>query len=157
MMPNPGPKLEVLENKDQKLSLRISGRLSAKTAAGVWREAEALLNNGHPSQLLLDAAPLEYCDMTGVCFLQDLKNRQDSSGGTFRVDGLRTDIKNLFDLINQRNAKAATPKKIPNVNFIEAFGRTAAHFYSDLYDQIAFAGEILSHLVKSLFRPQSIR
>jgi len=157
MMPNPGPKLEVLENKDQRLSLRISGRLSAKTAAGVWRKAEALLKSSHPSQLLLDAAPLEYCDMTGVCFFQDLKNRQDSSGGTFRVDGLPADIKNLFDLINQRSVKAAIPKEVPKVNFIEAFGRNAAHFYSDLYDQVAFVGEILSQLMKALSRPQSIR
>ena len=156
-MPDPGPKLEVLENKDQKLSLRISGRLSAKTAGSVWRKAEELLENNHPSQLLLNAAPLEYCDMTGVCFLQDLKNRQDSSGGTFQVEGLRTDIKNLLDIVSQRSVKATAPKEILKVNFIETFGRIVEHFFSDLYDQVAFVGEVLSELVKALSRPRSIR
>ena len=156
-MPDSNPKLEVLENKDQRLSLRISGHLSAKTAGGIWREAEDLLKNSHPSQLLLDAAPLEYCDMTGVCFLQELKNRQDSSGGTFQVDGLRPDIKNLFDLVSQRSVKTTTTKEILKVHFIEAFGRIVAHFFSDLYDQVAFVGEVLSHLVRALSRPQSIR
>ena len=156
-MSDPDPKLEVLENKDQKLFLRISGHLSAKTAGGVWREADDLLKNSHPAQVVLDAAPLEYCDMTGVCFLQDLKNRQDSSGGTFRVEGLRGDIQNLFDLVSQRGAKAPPSKEIPKVNFIEAFGRPAAHFFSDLYDQVAFVGEVGSHWVKALSRPRSIR
>ena len=156
-MSYPDTKLEVLENKDQRLFLRISGRLNAKTAGGVWREAEALLEKSHPSQVVLDAAPLEYCDMTGVCFFQEIKNRQDSSGGTFCVDGLRADIKNLFDLVSQRSIATATPKEVPRDNFIEAFGRIIAHFLSDLYDQVAFVGEVLSHLVKALSRPQSIR
>jgi phospholipid/cholesterol/gamma-HCH transport system permease protein len=73
------------------------------------------------------------------------------------VEGLRADIKNLFDLISQRGVKATTLKEAPKLNFIEAFGRTAAHFYSDLYDQVAFAGEVLSQLMKALSRPQSIR
>jgi phospholipid/cholesterol/gamma-HCH transport system permease protein len=156
-MSDQGPKLEVLDKKDQKLSLRISGRLSAKTAGNVWREAEELLEKSHPSQLLLDAAPLEYCDMTGVCFFQELKNRQDSSGGTFQVDGLSADIKNLFEIVSQRHDKATAKKEIPKVHFIEALGRTAEHYLSDLYDQIAFIGEALSHLVKALSHPRSIR
>ena len=156
-MPDQDPKLEVLEDKDQKLSLRISGRLSAKTAGHVWREAGTLLEKSHPAQLLLDAGPLEYCDMTGVCFFQELKSRQDISGGTFQLDGLRPEIKNLFDLVSQRGAKALPPKEIPKVNFVEAFGRLAAHFFSDLYDQVAFIGEVLSRLVQSLSRPRSIR
>lgn len=156
-MPDSDPKLEVLENKDQKLSLRISGRLSAKSAGGVWRETEGLLEKSHPSQLFLDAAPLEYCDMTGVCFLQELKNRQDSSGGTFQVDGLRAEIKNIFEIVGQRSLKVTAPPKILKVHFIETFGRIVAHFLDDLYDQIAFIGEVLSHLVKALSRPQSIR
>ena len=156
-MPDQGPKLEVLENKDQKLSLRISGRLSAKTAGVVWKEAEALLGESHPSQLLLDAAPLEYCDMTGICFLQELKNCQASSGGTFQVDGLSADIKNLFEIVSQRHDKATAKKETPKVHFIEALGRTTAHFFDNLYDQIVFVGEVLSHLVRAILRPRSIR
>ena len=50
------------------------------------------------------------------------------------------------------------PDTIPEkLNFVEAFGRTAAHFYSDLYDQVAFAGEVLSQLARALARPGSIR
>jgi phospholipid/cholesterol/gamma-HCH transport system permease protein len=95
--------------------------------------------------------------MTGVCFLQELKNRQDSSGGTFQVNGIRPDIQNLFDIVSQRSMKTAAPKEVPKVHFIEAFGRTVAHFGSDLYDQVAFVGEVLSHLVQALSRPRSIR
>jgi len=156
-MTDSNPKLEVLQNKEQKLSLRISGHLSAKTAGGIWKEAEELLEKRQPSQLLLDAAPLDYCDMTGVCFLMELKNCQDSSGGTFQVEGLQPEIKSLFDVVSERNTKDAVKEEVPNVHFIEAFGRTVAVFLSDLYDQVAFAGEVLNYMVKSLCRPQSIR
>ena len=58
---------------------------------------------------------------------------------------------------NSRFRFAVWTKEILKVHFIEAFGRIVAHFFSDLYDQVAFVGEVLSELVKALSRPRSIR
>jgi phospholipid/cholesterol/gamma-HCH transport system permease protein len=150
-------KFEQVENKDGILKVRLSGRLSAKTAGSVWKEANELAQETKMQQFVLDVSGLDYCDMTGIGFMHDLKMSLEAAKVNFRIDGLRTEYKNLFDLATQRSAKPANVKPVSRDGAVAALGRTVCGFFGDLYDQVAFMGEVVSQVVRAIMKPGSIR
>ena len=150
-------KLDVTERSIDRVSLKLSGRLSAKTAGEVWREATAMLQSSKPRELTLDVSGLEYCDITGIGFFQELKSFQESSKASFKLNGLHADYQNLFDLVGRRSGATVSPKTVSKMNPVEVFGRAVAAIGSDLYDQVVFVGTAVSHFCRALLNPRSIR
>ena len=59
--------------------LRLSGHLSANTAADIWNKAlHARPKDG--GRVVVDATNLEYCDGTGIAMLLDLESHQHRHG-----------------------------------------------------------------------------
>ena len=81
--------LEVI--KEQKgLRLVFSGRLDAKSVAGVWGQAlDAVRQGGHIS---IDASEVEYCDGAGIALLWELQGR-----GVEEISGLKPEIATLLE------------------------------------------------------------
>lgn len=150
-------KLEIAKNDRGKLELRLSGHLSAKTAGHVWQESTTLLHTTKPHELILDVSGLEYCDMTGIGFIRDMKTFQESAHANFQLQGLRSDYQTLLDLVSRRSAQPAAAKVVARPGFIESFGRTVVHIWEDVYGQIAFVGEVISQMFAALRNPRTIR
>ncbi|MFA6600024.1 MAG: ABC transporter permease [Candidatus Omnitrophota bacterium] len=150
-------KLEQVENKDGILRVRLNGRLSAKTAGGIWEEGTELIRKTPMKEFVLDVSGLDYCDMTGIGFMRDLKASVETSKAVFRLDGLRAEYKNLFDLATQRSGKAAALKAVVKDHPVAALGRQVSGMFGGLYDQVAFMGEVVSQVLRALLKPGSIR
>jgi len=150
-------KLEVVENKESSLSLRLVGQFTAKTAGGVWREIETLLHCQNPRGLALDVSGLTYLDMTGIAFLRDLKQIQESSKNIFRLTGLLPDYQNLLDLATRRAAPRAAVQPPAKESFVAGFGRKVVKSGEDVYAQIVFVGSTINHLFYALLHPRTVR
>jgi phospholipid/cholesterol/gamma-HCH transport system permease protein len=153
----PPLRLEIVEKKDEFLSVRLSGRFTAKTAGAVWREIETLLHVQKPRELALDVTDLSYLDMTGVAFLRELKEIQESSKNVFRLSGMRPEYQNLLDLATRRSAPQAAPKVAAKVSFIESLGRNVAKTGEEIYEQVVFIGSTISQLCYAALHPRSVR
>ncbi|HNX68840.1 MAG TPA: MlaE family lipid ABC transporter permease subunit [Candidatus Omnitrophota bacterium] len=156
-MPERVLKLEIAKNESGKLELRLTGHLSSRTAGPIWQEATPLLETAKPRELVLDVSALEYCDITGIGFFQELKTLQESSRAVFHLVGLRADQQNLFDLVSRRSGQKVSPQVLPRISPVEALGRHVAEFCEDLYGQVAFVGEAMSQLLRAALHPRSIR
>ncbi len=150
--------LEVLSGKAGSVTFKIAGRLSSKTAGEVWRKVtETLRREEKLHELILNVSGLEYCDMTGIGFICDLKTSVESGKAAFRIEGLRTDHQKLLDLVSRRAGKPSASKPPVRHGFIEDLGRTVVRFWEDLSGQIGFVGEVVSEMFKALLNPGSVR
>ena len=155
---DPANQFEVVQNlAGDRLTLQLIGYLSAKTVGSTWQQTTTLLQSTQPRTLILDAARMDYCDMTGIGFIQELKAFQEKAGAAFQLSGMRADHQNLFDLVSRRAGQPAAAKKIVKTGFIESFGRTVANLWDDFYGQIAFVGEVISQMSRAVMHPRSIR
>jgi phospholipid/cholesterol/gamma-HCH transport system permease protein len=150
--------LEVLSGKAGSVTFKIAGRLSSKTAGEVWRKVtETLRREEKLHELILNVSGLDYCDMTGIGFICDLKTSAESGKASFRIEGLRTDHQKLLDLVSRRAGKPSASKPPVRHGFIEDLGRTVVRFWEDLSGQIGFVGEVVSEMFKALLNPGSVR
>ena len=150
--------LEVLSGKAGSVTFKIAGRLSSKTAGEVWRKVtETLRREEKLHELILNVSGLDYCDMTGIGFICDLKVSAESGKASFRIEGLRTDHQKLLDLVSRRAGKPSASKPPVRHGFIEDLGRTVVRFWEDLSGQIGFVGEVVSEMFKALLNPGSVR
>lgn len=147
-----------IENsRDHALTLCLKGHLSAKTAGPVWAESARLLREARPRELTLDLLGLEYCDMTGIGFIRDLKTFQESEKAGFRLKGIRSDHQILLDLVSRRSGQPPAAKTVIRPGFIESLGRSAAGFWDDVSGQVAFVGEVVSQMARAIMNPKTIR
>jgi phospholipid/cholesterol/gamma-HCH transport system permease protein len=153
-----GLKHEFTEKTPEKTTLRMSGSLDAETVALAWNELTAELATLKPRLLVLDLSGVDPCDMAGIGLLVELKNLQESSGAQIQINGLRPVYQNIYDLVCQRGSRKVSSRTVPDrLGEVEFIGRNVSAFFSDLYNQIVFIGEVIAQTARALLKPGSIR
>jgi phospholipid/cholesterol/gamma-HCH transport system permease protein len=140
--------LEVI--KEQKgPRLVFSGRLDAKSVAGVWGQAlDAMRQGGHIS---IDASEVEYCDGAGIALLWELQRR-----GVEEISGLKPEIATLLEPFE--DAKRKDEEQIrQKESAVEAVGKAAVELARDLQEQVSFLGQILMVSLRFMRRPRELR
>ena len=116
-------------------TLAIEGRLDSGSAGKIWREANETAARAGSKQIVLDASQIEYCDISGIALLVQLRNRQQRAGGGFEVRGLRPEFQELLDTWGAvdpaRLARPPAQRKI----FVEEIGESGAQRV--LHEQLA--------------------
>ena len=112
----------------------LEGRITAYTAAPVWRRATATLTQRSGVPITVDASHLEYIDDVGVALLFDLARRQRSRGADVRIRGLAPRFASLIEAYDPEDL-AQAPKGMRRIGAFEHLGRATA-------DQMAYAGRI---------------
>lgn len=143
--------------KDGVFVLKLTGRLSSKTAGMIWAQSFRLLRENKPKRFTLDASGLDYCDMTGIGFINELKVFQSSIGGGFQMTGLGPDYESLMDLAAPVSQSNSAQKRTARGSWVENFGKAAVNFTADIREQIAFIGEMVYRLCRSALKPGQIR
>ncbi|HXV27904.1 MAG TPA: ABC transporter permease, partial [bacterium] len=100
---------------------------------------------------------VEQCDMTGIGLILELKSLQETSGAQIQINGLRPDYQNIFDLVCQRGNRKVATKAVARLGELESIGRNVESFLKDLYDQIAFVGEVIVQVGRAVLNPRLIR
>ncbi len=137
--------------------LIITGRLDAERVGPLWTQIVGGVAGSEPPRVDVDAHHMEGCDGAGIALLQELRDRQESAGREFRIEGLRRDLGELMSLFAVGPALAPGPRSPRIVRFFEAYGESAFALLRDLRANIGFAGEIAVKLSHSLVHPGRIR
>jgi phospholipid/cholesterol/gamma-HCH transport system permease protein len=137
------------------LLLKVSGRLDATTTGGTWRYAMLAIGRSSPEHVVVEAAGVQYCDISGIGFFMEIGRRQRLRNGTVEIKGLRTEFRQLLDLFDPEKIETKRPES--RVNVTERLGASANGAWQDIEGLIAFLGELCDALVVAAKHPRSVR
>lgn len=135
--------------------VRLEGRITAHTAAPVWRSALDTLAS-HPNQpILIDTSQLKYVDTVGVALLFDLgrQKRPPGAGVTFRA--LAPNLAAVLRTYEAAEFAAPCPTR-RHVGVFEQIGRSAAAQLQLLAELTGFAARCGRALLRAVLHPGSV-
>ena len=137
--------------------LVVRGRLDSRTVGRRWRETSRALAGIAPAALVVDGAGIDYCDISGVGYLVDLRSRQQAAGMAFEIRGLQEDYGRLLAMFPDE--QAAAPRKGPPGfrTYVERVGRATFEVVEDTRDLVAFLGHLSAAMAKMVTRRVRLR
>jgi phospholipid/cholesterol/gamma-HCH transport system permease protein len=133
----------------ENLTLRLEGRITAHTAASIWRSALDTLASNPDRPIVIDASRLEYVDTVGVALLFDLGRQRRPAGADVVFQSLPPSLASLLHRYDA--ADFATPVRARRqVGVLEHVGRSAAtqfRLVRELLDFLSMCRRALMHAV----------
>ncbi len=140
------------------LTFTIAGRLDSTSTGSVWREAMEALQQTSPTSVVVDVSKIEYCDMSGISLLVELRRLQKKRGGDLEIKNLRAEFRRLLDLFDPSAVEGVLDLgKAKPTSFTEEIGRWTVKVWEDLFTLVAFVGELGAALLAALVKPQRVR
>ena len=139
------------------LKLVIIGRLDADNTGRIWRESTRLVSGARAATVDLDAAPIDYCDGSGIVLLIQLHRLQQQNGGKLEIRGLRPEFQELLDDWLQGSVEAGQSEGKVHTPLVEEIGRGAVQLWEDIHELISFVGQLGLAMVKAARHPRTIR
>lgn len=149
--------LRTAKDPDGAFVLQLGGRLDSTSTGKTWRQATAAAARSHSKRIVLDASGLEYCDVSGIALLVQLRHRQRRTGGTLEIRGLRADFLEMLEAWGSLDPALIRPHPLPEKNFVERTGETAVGFWKQSRALISYVGELVVAFVTTVRRPRSVR
>jgi len=137
--------------------LRFSGRMDAFSTGPLWQSV--LDESGRVAaggELVLDLSGVEYCDGAGAALLYSLEKEAADRGTRLHFDGMTAAIEGHLqpyrDADAARSARGAESKPW-SLRLRQGVGAVGA----EIYQQVAFIGEVSRALVGALAQPRRLR
>lgn len=161
-MPNPADvsaaSLEAKTDEQGRLVLAFAGDLRANTLHVAWQKAHQAINrHASPSEVLLDASGVSYCDGAGIGLFVDLEETLRRQGGSARIEGLDPRFQKLLEPFSDRSFSEAQAPKAECRSLPGMVGAGVANLAEDIYALVSFIGELLSASAWVCLHPRSIR
>lgn len=136
--------------------IALEGRLTAYTAAPVWRSALETLERNPSRPVIVDASRLEYADGVGLALLFDLVRRERPEGAKVEIRGLASNLAALVQRYDPKDFLA--PARVPSqMGIFEHVGRATAHEVSYLRQVAGFLGQCAAELRRAFTRSGGIK
>ena len=138
------------------VSVVLEGRITAHTAAPVWRAAIETLGRNPDRPIVVDASRLEYADDVGIAMLFDLIRRDRPASAAVEIRHLAP---NLAALVRSYDpGDFAQPVRTrQRVGIIEQLGRVTAQQVAYGKQMTDFLGQCITLLARAPGRPRAIR
>jgi len=145
----------VFSVNDRRLTVKLAGWLDALAVAGLWHEANAVVAQNHPAQIVVEAAGVTYCDGAGAALLIDLERKVGAKN--FQIQGLPENYQKLLEMFDVQSLGEIVPPKPKHVRLPDQVGLETAHLGRDLRLLVSFVGELAVSLSHALRHPRSVR
>ncbi|MEN6335179.1 MAG: MlaE family lipid ABC transporter permease subunit [Phycisphaerales bacterium] len=143
--------------RDGPATLTLEGRLDRDSAASLWRQSTRELRELRPTQLIVQAGGVGYCDAAGIALLLEYKQIQGQNDGQIEIRDLRPQFQQLMALFEVDHLVSPPTPLGPVANAIHNLGKWAVDAFSDFSAQISFTGEICVKLAQTVLRPANLR
>src|SRR4030095_13163370 len=107
------------------VKIALEGRITAYTAAPIWRAAVDTLERNPARPIIVDASRLEYVDDVGVALLFDLARRERAPHAQVEIRALPANFAALVARFEPADFIAPAPVR-RSLDIIEQIGRGAA-------------------------------
>jgi phospholipid/cholesterol/gamma-HCH transport system permease protein len=115
---------------------------------GLLRQTYAAMRE--PSDVVLDAHDVDYIDISGVGYLIGLQQRQEASGRTLEIMGLKEDFGRLLEMFDPADLVPSSPSGAGRVSLPESVGRSTAAALGEARKIVVFAGAMTVSLSRVL-------
>src|SRR5262245_64345079 len=113
-----------MSNSDA-VTFELEGRITAYTAAPIWRAAVDTLERNPARPIVVDASRLEYVDDVGVALLFDLARRERAPNAQVEIQALSANFAALVARFEPKDFTAPAPVR-RSLDIIEHIGRDAS-------------------------------
>ena len=137
-------------------TVTLEGRITAYTAAPVWRAALETLARNPDRPVVVDASRVEYVDDVGIALLFDLVRRDRPPAAKVEIRDLAPKFANLLSAYDPKDF-ASTAAEPARLGIVEHIGRTTAEQVERGREMLEFLGECATALASGLRRRGSIR
>jgi phospholipid/cholesterol/gamma-HCH transport system permease protein len=141
---------------DGSLILTYSGRLDCLTTGAVWRKTSSLLHR-QPGRLVVDAGEVSYCDGSGIALFFSLRLRGLRNQFPVDIRNLRPELVSLLERFEAGTFDLKPPALPPQTNVAAEVGHWAWTIWQDIFEQVAFIGELAAWMLRLLVRPAGLR
>ena len=129
------------------VSIFLEGRITAHTAAPIWKSAIAALDSNPDKPIVFDASRLEHVDNVGLALLFDLGRRERPPGAAVEIRSLAPDFAALVRRFEPRDF-APPVVSLRRVGLVELVGRATAREAAYLAELIGFIGACVPGLLR---------
>ena len=120
------------------IELRLQGRITAYSAASIWRSAIDTLTRNPDRPIVVDASQIEHVDTAGIALLFDLIRRERPAHAKVEIRELAPNFASLLRGFDPGDFAAPVRSRRP-IGALEQVGRATAQ-------QLAYAKEMASFL-----------
>jgi phospholipid/cholesterol/gamma-HCH transport system permease protein len=119
------------------VKIALEGRITAYTAAPIWRTALDTLEQNPARPIVVDASRLEYVDNVGVALLFDLIRRERAPHARVEIRALPAEFAALVGRFEPGDFVA--PAKVrKSIDVIEQMGRATAQHWAHMHELARF-------------------
>ena len=156
---DPQDRLNLVISKDKgEFSLKLDGRLDLDASSSAWKEISSALRMFRPKAFHIDAHGITYCDGAGTAVLLNLKKAAARLNVPFNLNGLAEDYQRLLELYPlDKLEDIAGSRPMGARAFVEETGKSTVEFLKAVITHVEFLGELNAAMVKTMFRPASLR
>lgn len=150
--------LDIEDRSPEILKIQVAGRLDSATTPSLWRKALALLEASGSKSIQMDAANVGYCDISGIAFLGDLRERARQRDMDFKLQNFPDRYRHLLEMFPERlfkKSQAGKPKRYTCLP--EEAGWAVVRLGRDLANMLRFVGELVWGLLRALRHPGRVR
>ena len=133
----------------------LEGRITAHTAAPIWRSALDTLARYPDRPIVVDASRVQYLDNVGMALLFDLIRQERASGAQVRLQALAPKFRALLDRYQPRDF-ASRVRQLRHVGTLEEIGAAAVRQVVYLTELADFLSGCLRALRKLRQHPRAV-
>ncbi|KPA17685.1 hypothetical protein MHK_002122 [Candidatus Magnetomorum sp. HK-1] len=148
-----------VDHKNSQCIIKFSGRLDVSSSGNLWKK---VFNQLVPAstKIIVDASDLTYCDMSGISLFIAIQSFARNNQQSFEMKDLSTEVTRLYNRFSNEPS-IDPPPKLKKINPVEKTGRFTYFFirniFQNLFEHIAFVGELTASFVHAFRHPRSIR
>jgi phospholipid/cholesterol/gamma-HCH transport system permease protein len=131
------------------IRIELEGRITAYTAAPIWRAALATLSKHPDNPVIVDASRLEYADDVGVALLFDLLRRKRPAGAQLQIHNLSENLAALVRAYDLQDFQSPVRGR-PSPGIFAHVGKATLQQIAYLQEVAHFLGECGSELWRAL-------
>lgn len=125
---------------DHSVKVVLEGRITAYTAAPIWKDALDTLARNPDRPIVVDASRLEYADDVGIALLFDLLRRDRPPQAKVEMRDLASNLAALVEAFDPKDFAQPPPGR-PQIGILEHIGRVAAQEVAYVKTIAGFLGQ----------------
>ena len=145
-----------VSSDDKATDVRLSGAIDIHSVTQIISEIDTLPST---SLLRIDISGVERLDTAGAWMLTTLRNKVETTGGVFTLDGARAEAEGLMKSVAaampRREDVAASPTGITDI--LERTGKSVVSGISFILELSGFLGMFLARLARAVRHPREFR
>ena len=142
---------------ERQLKLSIVGHLDASTVSRLWDEVCRWLRHKGVESIVVDGSGITYCDGAGTGLLVYIRLAARRLNASLEFLDLEPDITGLLDLYPVEKLQESASDRSASNGLVVEVGKTAFEALCGLKEHIAFLGELVIGLIRTVLHPAGLR